>query len=309
VITTAIERIKTAEYAFNEPKSDLQSEVNTYLDYYGLPRGMADHTYGYLDIKGEKIFLQSFNPEEPIADVLVVHGYFDHTGSMSHLIHSLLKARCRVWSYDLTGHGLSSGERAAIEDFSDYLSVFKEVSGYVTADSLPAYVIAHSTGAAIVLDHLLHFRSSFEKTILLAPLVRSYRWKLSVLGRMISPAFFQTAKRVYRKNTSLAGFQKKVIEDPLQHNRLSLSWVDALISWNKKVHVKGPCKEKLLIIQGDLDRTVDWKYNCRFINYKFPSANIILVNEADHQLMNETSEVRELVFYLINNYIGSNKDH
>ncbi|PAM91444.1 hypothetical protein B4N84_28305, partial [Flavobacterium sp. IR1] len=139
-----------------------------------------------------------------MADVLVVPGYFDHTGSMSHLIHSLLKARCRVWSYDLTCHGLSSGERAAIEDFSDYLSVFKEVSGYVTADSLPAYVIAHSTGAAIVLDHLLHFRSSFEKNMLLAPLVRSYGWKLSVLGRMISPAFFQTAKRVYRKNTSLA---------------------------------------------------------------------------------------------------------
>src|SRR5699024_4012803 len=87
-----------------------------------------------------------------------------------------------VLAYDLPGHGLSSGPRAEIDDFRTYREVLEQCLAQAR-HHLPGpwHVIAQSTGGAIVMDYLLHHgfddgNSPFRQIILLAPLVRPYKW-------------------------------------------------------------------------------------------------------------------------------------
>ncbi|NER40248.1 alpha/beta hydrolase [Bacillus megaterium NBRC 15308 = ATCC 14581] len=49
-------------------------------------------------------------------------------------------------TFDLPGHGLSTGERGAVSEFSLYVESIREVMRrHLSSSSLPIYIVAHST--------------------------------------------------------------------------------------------------------------------------------------------------------------------
>lgn len=96
-------------------------------------------------------------------------------------------------------------------------------------------------------------------------------------------------------------FAKK---DPLQCRNISVPWVLAMVEWNKKVEELPPSTQEIYIIQGTMDKTVDWRYNVDFLRKKFPFSQIALVTDARHQIMNEEVKIRNVVFRLIEKYHG-----
>lgn len=56
-----------------------------------------------------------------------------------------------------------------------------------------------------------------------------------------------------------------------------------------------PCEKPMLILQGDRDTTVDWRYNVRLLRDKFPAANVEMIPGARHELLNEAAEYRSKV--------------
>ena len=87
------------------------------------------------------------------ANLLLLHGYFDHTGLFGKLIEWGLSRHCNVLIFDLPGHGLSSGEPAVIDDFGDYSRAIDDVLGAVNLPPLPLWVMAQSTGGAALVDY------------------------------------------------------------------------------------------------------------------------------------------------------------
>ncbi|MDV2685742.1 alpha/beta hydrolase [Alkalihalophilus lindianensis] len=303
-IEKALATIQQTEISFPCQEDALEEAMDTYTTFYGVKLTDIKHSYGYVMINQHRVFLQSFKPKRHQATILLVHGYFDHTGSMSHLINFLTTNGYHVWSYDLTGHGLSGGERISIDDFSYYQEVLVEVSEkYVMNEYHPTYLVAHSTGAAISLNILTQQPHTFNKVVMLAPLIRSYAWHASIVGKKMIPSFIKHTKRYYRKNTSNREYHSFVKQDPLQHHQVSLKWLNALFLWNQKVKVYSKSDQSVLVIQGDEDRTVDWRFNCAFIHQKLPESNIILVSGANHQLMNEHQQLRDQIFYLMKQYL------
>jgi alpha-beta hydrolase superfamily lysophospholipase len=275
-------------------------EINQYLSFYGIHIEGIQHNFEFLQYGEEKIFIQSFTPSNPIGSVLVVHGYLDHSGSMVNLINSLLNKQYLVITYDLQGHGLSSGARAEIIDFHDYVAVFHEVNQWVRRKTaLPVHVVAHSTGGAIIVDYLLRKQGTFKKVILVSPLVRSYKWHLSKLGITLIFPFVKQLTRVFKRNSSDSAYLKFVKQDPLQHHKIPLVWFVALREWNKKVKNYKKSYEKILVIQGDVDRTVDWNYNLTFIQKKFPNCQVRLIHGGDHQLLNENPSLLDHTLFYI----------
>ena len=300
-----------------ETKSRLQllGTKNAYLlstiecfKYYGLDLadGKTEHFFGSFASGGFTLAGHIFRPKDYRAAVVILHGYLNHCGLLSKLIKYLVESGFAVAVYDLPGHGLSSGQPTAINDFSQYsdsLSDFmKIVKSYLYG---PYHTIGHSTGAAIVMDCLFSRRSdSFDKIIFVAPLVRSELWFLSKLGYTIYWPFEKNIFRIFRNVSSDKDFLRFVkYEDPLQAKKIPLSWVSALFKWNDRIVNAKNINRPIRVIQGTSDNIVSWKYNLKFIQSKFGDAQIKLIENGRHELFNESADIRKKVFSQISSYL------
>ena len=113
--------------------------------------------------------VQRYQPDA-LANLLVVHGYYDHIGLFGKLLQWGLENRCNVVALDLPGHGLSTGEPAVIDDFGDYSCAIRDVLQRVRMPDLPLFVIAQSMGCAALVDFARRYEWPFAATVLLAPL-------------------------------------------------------------------------------------------------------------------------------------------
>ena len=222
----------------------------------------------------------------------------DHVGICNHQIHALLAAGYNVLCFDLPGHGLSSGDQAGIDSFADYVEVLAELVRHASNHLPPPhFVVAQSTGCSIAMDFLMHNDHHIEKLVLLAPLVipKKWRWikcQLHVLGKFIS-----RVPRKFVKNSADEQFLHWLKhEDPLQTRWIKSSWVRALYQWQNHFS-HSPCSDlDTLIIQGDNDQTVDWRYNLPQIEKKFTQSQRFIVGGANHHLMKEDEMYRQVVF-------------
>lgn len=278
--------------------------MQAYTKFYGLDFPQVEHLYGYIPCCDEQIFLQSFQPVEPRGTVLLLHGYLEHVGVLKHVIRFLLEHSYQVLTFDWQGHGLSSGKRARVNQFADYLCVFeriyKEIVPSLTDSQV--HVIAHSTGGAVVLDYMLNHSPDFDRVVLIAPLVRSYMWHASKIGFYLGHRWIKEVRRVNRNiHQEYANF---IQMDPLQNQKVPLIWVQALFDWYKKVQSATPSSQELLVVQGDQDRTVDWKYNIGFFQEKFPKSHIEIIEGGRHQLFNDTKSTVVQTLGYIHDYLS-----
>ena len=278
---------------FERPTSP-SPEVQAYFDYYELHARSHRHYFGTFNSGNYVLAAHFYRPESARGTVVLMHGFLDHVGTLRSTIQHLLKQGYAVAAYDQPGHGLSNGERAAISDFADYASIFDDFLRIVDRHMPPPYQsVAHSTGAAIVADHLLtHEDGELEQVILVAPLVRSAFWHLSIFLTPLADIFTDAVPRVFRDNSSDKLFLESVQQDPLQPRRTSLTWFNALLDWNERIQSYPPNPRPLVIIQGNEDSIVDWDYNLQFLVTKFPNAHVYIIDEAEHQLLNEGPVLR-----------------
>lgn len=315
-------RASLAGIDFRSP-SVITPPVQRYFDFYGLnfsrwgdqDRASIQHHFGSFDATGFTLACHYFvcADEAPAGTLFILHGYYDHAGLYSHLIEFGLRHRLAVVIFDLPGHGLSSGEQASINSFGLYREVFAECLRLAGQAQLPRpwHVMGQSTGGAIALDYFLsgHINGNycsrqqsheFEKVVLLAPLVRPYRWWQGRLLHALLEPFVDSIARGFAHNSSDEEFLHFIQEqDPLQSRRLSARWVRALKNWQKEFVGYPPCFARIHVIQGALDTTVDWRYNLRVIEDKFPNAAMNMIADARHHLANESEAIRGKVYRIL----------
>jgi len=281
-------------------------DMSAFNHFYRLEFPEITHISGYSSLNDYNIATHFFKPDNPIGTVLAVHGYYDHVGIERNLISHLLKQKYTVVAFDLPGHGLSSGDKADIDDFSDYSSILLELYELVIYEfNPPFHIIGHSTGSAIILDGLLANEfGRISKVILASPLIHSNHWNLSKAGNLFSDIFVDEVPRIFRKNSSNDEYLDFIkYRDPLQYRKVPLNWFKSLSRWNQKISMSSGSDKDVLVIQGDSDITVDWKYNLEFITDKFQNSRIIMIEGGNHQLYNEREEIRDRVFETMIEYL------
>ena len=156
----------------------LSDEAQAYQRFYGLD--FAQRTLrrglGRFEVDGYEVVSQLWWPERAKATLFLFHGFYDHTGLYRHVIEWALDQGFAVIACDLPGHGLSSGERASIRDFTEYQDTLQGLFAEARSIDLPQpwHLCGQSTGGAILVDHLLHHGAHSPaqgQVILLAPLV------------------------------------------------------------------------------------------------------------------------------------------
>nr|WP_067291866.1 alpha/beta hydrolase [Marinobacterium profundum] len=287
--------------------------LQAYLEHYRLIELMplCDYSIGRECVDGLDLVVQQYRPKEAVRGTTVLlHGYTDHAGLYRHLIDFLLQRGWNVLIYDLPGHGLSGGAALGIDHFSTYarqLSVLLERH----QGSLPGpwVLMGQSTGAAILMEQQRGGDPIAERVagrVYLAPLIRpvmmdviarKYRW----FGR-----FLKQVKRNYSENSGDASFVRFVrLYDPLQHSRVAVSWVRAMLEWVKLIEASAPLGGTPLLLQGQKDGTVDWRHNMAVLQRLYPSLQPVLIPGARHHLVNETPPLRRELFGHIGNYLDA----
>jgi len=282
--------------------SALSPAEQLYRQFYGFSDGQAAHSrVGQLQVAGYQIALQAWWPEQPRATLVLLHGYYDHSGLYRHVIEWALGMGFAVLSFDLPGHGLSSGARASIGDFAEYQTVLQAVLAEAAALQLPQpwHLCGQSTGGAILIDYLLTGAPAAEigETILLAPLVRPRAWAWSQLSYRVMRNFVSEIPRRFSVNSSDADFIDFVHNrDPLQPRSLPTAWVGALSQWVPRIEAAPRSVRSPLIIQGEADMTVAWRHNLEVLQDKFATPQILRLPEARHHLANELPALRQRYF-------------
>lgn len=295
-----------------EPLSDAcQRYIRYYrLDYSDRIPGL-EHGFGYLETAGFVLGVHAWRPPQARGTVFVCHGYFDHVGLYRHIIGHVLASGFAVVAWDLPGHGLSSGPRATIDDFAVYRDVLERclerASGHFPR---PWHVIAQSMGGAIVMDYLLHHgfdkeSAPFREVVLLAPLVRPYKWSTARWLHTLVKPFAKSVKRVFTINSGDPDFLDFLEnQDPLQPHRLPASWVTAFKKWLPGFEAAPRCGLSPVVIQGDRDETVDAEYDLRVIRDKFDEPDVYWLAGARHQLANESIDLRQRIFHIIDQHLA-----
>ncbi|MBE8716131.1 alpha/beta hydrolase [Cellvibrio polysaccharolyticus] len=277
-----------------------------YLAAYGLDfqahfPGLR-HAFGAVESGGFRIATHYWLPQNPRGTLVVIHGYYDHVGIFGHAIRFALEHDLAVVTFDLPGHGLSSGEQAAIDSFDQYGDVLRDILSRVRhLLPVPFFGFGQSTGGSVLLNYQWRFGDnadnvSLEKTVLCAPLILPCGWQLGRFAFYLARPFLRRLARGTSNSSHDPAFTRFIQSgDPLQSRYLSLKWVGAMALWHDSVRCARLLDKSILVIQGTGDKTVDWRYNLEQIRQKIPSAQIHLIPDAGHQLINESPEYRNQV--------------
>lgn len=286
--------------------SPLRDVLADYVRFYGINLEKTlpgvRHYAGWFEAHGYRLMAHAFMPAGIAAaqgTVFILHGYLDHSGLYRHMIRDCLERGYAVFIYDLPGHGLSSGARADIPDFSHYQLVLNEALAQYGGDlPQPYYGIGQSTGAAILMDYVLTAQQkglvpTFHRTLLLAPLLRPAQWTQIRFGYWLIHFLKKTVPRVFRRNSSDEEFLRFVRDDdPLQAHTVPMGWIGALKRWVSYMEQKPACDFPVLMVQGVRDETVEWPYNNNFVRSHFKVEYEEILPEASHQLVNERDDIR-----------------
>lgn len=294
----------------DQPVALPELEAN-YLNYYHIDfREDHFHRFGRVIVPPYTIAVHYWLPDKMPAIpakgmVMIVHGYFDHMGLFEHLTRYLLKQGYGVVGFDLPGHGLSSGERAGIETFDHYVSVFEALLARVRAGfNCPVSAIGQSTGGAILLKHLAdnHAKSNpldLARVTVLAPLVEPAMWWFNKWVYALTHKRLKGIKRKFRNNSQDKVFLDFVKNDPMQARLMPISWLGAMKTWVTECRKMKPCPFPVTVLQGKEDSTLAWRFNIRLLRKKFPQSNITLLDDVQHHMVNEAPELREKIFGLM----------
>jgi len=279
------------------------AQVQAYLAYYGLESatGQARFSIGTELVGDTLLVVQHYSRAHSRGTAVVVHGYTDHAGLYGHLITHLLDQHWDVLIYDLPGHGLSSGQRYAIDSFHTYArqltSLLQRHEHQLT---MPCVGIGQSTGAAVLLQVALERQRGsqlLQDRILLSPLVRprhysrielSYRWLHWCLKRV------NREQSASSNDADFVHFRRHL--DPLQGSFVDVGWVGAMLDWVQLAEQSTALPLSALIIQGTDDQTLEWEHNLRVLGRLLPQAGIERLVAARHHLVNEAEPWRGEVF-------------
>lgn len=288
--------------------------IRAYFQFYGIDfaDSFADLTHRFGSFKSGDFDLacHSFQRTAAHSTAYVVHGYFDHAGLYKHVIRFLLERNVNVIVFDLPGHGLSSGPRASIGAFSDYISALddcvKQSAGVMPQPSL---FFGQSTGGAVIMQYLLDKKfepliAKPEHVVLLAPLVRPAKWSVMRFVFSVNRHLLDSMPRRFSNNSHDPEFLAFLREsDPLQYRGLPMQWLLAMRVWIAHFLSSPSSQLAPLVVQGEQDKTVDWKYNLKKIRVKFPAVKVRMLHDGKHHLANESIELREQMFALVDEYI------
>jgi len=159
------------------------------------------------------------------ADVLLAHGYAEHSGRYVHVAQALVESGYDVHALDHVGHGRSGGAMGLVPRFShtvdDFITHAAAVRRTAAADR-PLFLLGHSFGGLVVLDAALRKALPVKAVVtsgaVLRPAVEAPALLLAIAP--VASALLPTMRTVTldaNQISTLADEVRKYDEDPFNY--------------------------------------------------------------------------------------------
>jgi alpha-beta hydrolase superfamily lysophospholipase len=145
---------------------------------------------------GLRLFARRSEVENARAEVILVHGFGEHSGRYSQLTDYLAREGFSVTAYDHRGHGLSDGLPGHVEEFSEYdkdlAAVIKSLCER-SPDINRTFLIGHSMGGLIVLRYVARNAGNLSGAVVTSPLlgiaapVPAHKMMIARVGARMTP--------------------------------------------------------------------------------------------------------------------------
>lgn len=220
-----------------------------------------------------RLYWESTYPDgEPLAHLVIVHGYADHSGRYRPTADALSARGLAVHAFDYRGHGQADGRRGHCEYWSQYLEDLSLFWDRVMqkAQGKKVFLLGHSHGGLMAV-HFLARHPEVTGAVLSAPYlglaltpnpVQVFAAKL--VGRFV-PFFPQKLPIPPEFLTRDVIEQKKVAEDPLYNRTLTVGFFVESNQAQKEALTLGPrIQSPLLLLCGDKDEVASTKVSQAF---------------------------------------------
>lgn len=107
-----------------------------------------------IQINGTQLSIKYWNSSNPVANVLVVHGYGEHQGYYTDFAQNLKQSNINVVAFDQRGFGESGGARAYFFNLmeKDLIEVLEQMP---KNQSIPCFIVSFSMGTIVSLAALI----------------------------------------------------------------------------------------------------------------------------------------------------------
>lgn len=259
-------------------------------------------------------------------EVFLIGGHREFMEKYAEFIGELQQHGLNVHSLDHRGQGLSDRSledpvKSHCEDFANFVSDLDFFIGTRKKETgLPLYLVAHSMGAHIALRYLHDHPAIFDKAVLFAPLTginlgnafvatlapcvvelavglgwgRSFAWgqgaKRGVEQRQMDMPFLTHDARRYETESQLLEERPELFVGGATYG-----WVQAALKSLNMVRKKSyleKIKTPLLILLAEEERVVINATTFEMFE-THPTAKIVMVKGARHEIYRETDDIRE----------------
>lgn len=289
------------------PVRDVPPELKARLASSHLDIADSIHWLGTAQVEGIRVAIHSWIPPRATATVFLLHGYYDHSGVWAPHVRRLLARNLAVVAMDLPGHGLSDGARMDVDSFGIYARALRAVEDSLRSLAPRPWSLAgHSLGGAVALERARRPDYPYAKTLLLAPMVRYSGWTWTGAAIPVVSLFKdELARNRKLASSSDSSFLARLSNDPMEGWTTSLHWLKQVRKWHGSLDKATFAPTDWLILQGGLDKTVDWEFGIPWLEARLPGARTLTAPLARHHLHNEGGSTGKAVREIFDDFLSS----
>jgi alpha-beta hydrolase superfamily lysophospholipase len=254
-------------------------------------------------------------PPDARSGLIIVHGIAEHGGRYRHVANWLAERQIASFVYDQRGHGLSSGVRTHVDDFSLFADDVETVAKSIRArhPSMPLYVWGHSMGSVVVTlaatRGLQWANGVITSGSALDALPRLTGWRGAGLNfaNSLLPRLRIPLKIDGTALTQVEEIQREHMKDPLVPRSASLRLLHGFAR-ACETSIAGLAKVTLpwLAIHGEADKVCPVEGSRRLIaTLASPDKQLVIYPGLLHEPHNEAETERSRMFQLMSDWMGA----
>jgi acylglycerol lipase len=259
---------------------------------------------------GAELYVQIKETGSPVW-IVATHGIGEHMGRHKY-IPELFGHDFNIFQYDLRGHGRSTGKRAWIQDFSQYMEDLKEIIRFLEEKyRMDRYILfGHSMGALITCSFMQSFVEEErypERVVVNAPPCGA-SGLLGKIVKIIPPAIFNGACEI-PYSLPIGGLvdleylshdphtREDYVKDDLNSLKLQSKLIFELMKTAQATFAR-PIRSKCpsFVTVGGSDRVVGSADIIEYFSTVDKSFNLKIIDGAYHEIHNEIEKYRKPYF-------------